>query len=118
MNLFTSISRTPSPLSRFSFSDEILVFSGPEEGQVQRAKVLTEDLLLVVRQEHAKMVVFLQHQQMELHQAQAQYAAYSAVAAVGLPYVHSFSSYRLVNADTHSETNPFLLFSLFGFFND
>ncbi len=68
--------------------DETLVPSGPEEGQVQRAKVLTEDLLLVVREEHAKMVAFLQHQQMELHQAQAQYAAYSAIAAVGYSSLH------------------------------
>ncbi|KAF9480976.1 hypothetical protein BDN70DRAFT_876994 [Pholiota conissans] len=52
--------------------------TGPEEGQVARAKVLTEDLLLVVRQEHAKVQVLVQQQQMELHQAQAQYAAYSA----------------------------------------
>lgn len=59
-------------------------FSGPDETQVERAKVLTEDLLLVVRQEHAKMQQFLQRQQMELHQAQAQYAAYSAMAAVGI----------------------------------
>ncbi|PPQ68456.1 hypothetical protein CVT26_006043 [Gymnopilus dilepis] len=51
--------------------------TGPEEGQVARAKVLTEDLLLVVRQEHAKQQVLIQQQQMELHQAQAQYAAYS-----------------------------------------
>ncbi|KAF9454391.1 hypothetical protein P691DRAFT_797180 [Macrolepiota fuliginosa MF-IS2] len=55
--------------------------TGPEEAQVQRAKVLTEDLLLVVRQEHAKVQVSVQQQQMELHQAQAQYAAYSAMAA-------------------------------------
>ncbi|KAJ3513145.1 hypothetical protein NLJ89_g3118 [Agrocybe chaxingu] len=53
--------------------------TGPEEGQVARAKVLTEDLLLVVRQEHAKMQVVIHQQQMELHQAQAQYAAYSAM---------------------------------------
>ncbi|KAF8201382.1 hypothetical protein BJ912DRAFT_945211 [Pholiota molesta] len=52
--------------------------TGPDEGQVARAKVLTEDLLLVVRQEHAKVQVLVQQQQMELHQAQAQYAAYSA----------------------------------------
>lgn len=45
-----------------------------------RAKVLTEDLLLVVRQEHAKVATIVQQQQMELHQAQAQYAAYSAMA--------------------------------------
>ncbi|KAJ3569202.1 hypothetical protein NP233_g5205 [Leucocoprinus birnbaumii] len=55
--------------------------TGPDESQVQRAKVLAEDLLLVVRQEHAKMQTVLQQQQMELHQAQAQYAAYSAMAA-------------------------------------
>jgi hypothetical protein len=54
--------------------------SGPDEGQVARAKVLTEDLLLVVRQEHAKMQTVIQQQQMELHQAQAQYAAYSAMS--------------------------------------
>lgn len=52
--------------------------------------MLAEDLLLVVRQEHAKMQLALQQQQMELHQAQAQYAAYSAMAAVGilLPSIH------------------------------
>ncbi|KAL9713405.1 hypothetical protein Ac2012v2_003014 [Leucoagaricus gongylophorus] len=55
--------------------------TGPDESQIQRAKVLAEDLLLVVRQEHAKMQLALQQQQMELHQAQAQYAAYSAMAA-------------------------------------
>jgi hypothetical protein len=52
--------------------------TGPEEGQVARAKVLTEDLLLVVRQEHAKMATVVQQQQMDLHQAQTQYAAYTA----------------------------------------
>ncbi|KAF9566493.1 hypothetical protein CPC08DRAFT_628340 [Agrocybe pediades] len=57
--------------------------TGPEEGQVARAKVLTEDLLLVVRQEHAKVMLQVQQQQMELHQAQAQYAAYSAGAMGG-----------------------------------
>ncbi|KAF8882156.1 hypothetical protein CPB84DRAFT_1817151 [Gymnopilus junonius] len=51
--------------------------TGPEDGQVARAKVLTEDLLLVVRQEHAKQQTVIAHQQMELHQAQAQYAVYS-----------------------------------------
>ena len=59
-------------------------FRGPDEAQVARAKVLTEDLLLVVRSEHAKMATVLQQQQMELHQAQAQYAAYTAMA-VGVP---------------------------------
>ncbi|KAI0945549.1 hypothetical protein AcW1_001747 [Taiwanofungus camphoratus] len=44
--------------------------TGPDEGQVARAKVLTEDLLEVVRSEHTKMKAVLQQQQMELHQAQ------------------------------------------------
>ncbi|THU93891.1 hypothetical protein K435DRAFT_182116 [Dendrothele bispora CBS 962.96] len=63
-------------------SDEPLYIhiTGPEEGQVARAKVLTEDLLLVVRSEHAKMAAVVQQQQMELHQMQTQYAAYSAMA--------------------------------------
>ncbi|THH08953.1 hypothetical protein EW145_g2350 [Phellinidium pouzarii] len=51
--------------------------TGPDEGQVARAKVLTEDLLEVVRSEHAKARTAMQQQQMELHQAQAAYAAYS-----------------------------------------
>ncbi|KAK1233495.1 hypothetical protein PQX77_003350 [Marasmius sp. AFHP31] len=59
--------------------------TGPEEGQVARAKVLTEDLLLVVRSEHAKMASVVQQQQMELHQAQAQYAAYSAMQGYAPP---------------------------------
>ena len=45
-----------------------------------RAKVLTEDLLEVVQAEHAKVKTMLAQQQMELHQAQVQYAAYSAYA--------------------------------------
>jgi hypothetical protein len=66
--------------------------SGPEEGQVARAKVLTDDLLVVVRQEHAKVQAQLQQQQMELHQAQAQYAAYSAMGVHNPfnPHAHSF----------------------------
>ncbi|KAG6829742.1 hypothetical protein H0H92_003618 [Tricholoma furcatifolium] len=60
--------------------------TGPEEPQVARAKVLTEDLLLVVRQEHAKVAVVVQQQQMELHQAQAQYAAYSAMSQGYAPH--------------------------------
>lgn len=54
--------------------------TGPDEGQVARAKVLTDDLLEVVRDEHAKVKTVIHQQQMELHQAQAQYAAYSAFA--------------------------------------
>ncbi|KAF8075179.1 eukaryotic type KH-domain type I [Lyophyllum atratum] len=52
----------------------------PEEAQVARAKVLAEDLLLVVRSEHAKVQAIVHQEQMELHRAQAQYAAYSAMA--------------------------------------
>nr|VWO95962.1 Uncharacterized protein [Ganoderma boninense] len=44
--------------------------TGPDEQQVQRAKALTEDLLVVVREEHEKVKAILQQQQMELHQAQ------------------------------------------------
>ena len=61
-------------------------YSGPEEGQVARAKALTEDLLEVVRSEHAKAKTALQQQQMELHQAQAAYAAYSASYAVRISH--------------------------------
>ncbi|KAF5318677.1 hypothetical protein D9619_010918 [Psilocybe cf. subviscida] len=57
--------------------------TGPDEGQVARAKLLTEDLLLVVRQEHAKVQVLVQQQQMELHHAQAQYAAYGTMGSQG-----------------------------------
>ncbi|EPS97406.1 hypothetical protein FOMPIDRAFT_1025033 [Fomitopsis schrenkii] len=56
--------------------------TGPDEGQVQRAKVLTEDLLEVVRQEHAKVKTVVQQQQMELHQAQMQYAAYGYTVCI------------------------------------
>ncbi|KAJ7623702.1 KH domain-containing protein [Roridomyces roridus] len=64
-------------------SDEPLYIhiTGPEEGQVARAKVLTEDLLLVVRSEHAKVATAAQHEQMELRQAQMQYAAYTAMSS-------------------------------------
>ncbi|KAF5341841.1 hypothetical protein D9611_001969 [Ephemerocybe angulata] len=58
--------------------------TGPEDGQVARAKVLTEDLLLVVRQEHGKVLNQVQQQQMELHQAQQQYA-YSAMGGYAPP---------------------------------
>lgn len=83
---YTSILRASSGFFSPVICDRLIKFfdhRGPDEGQVEKAKVLTEDLLLVVRQEHAKMQCFLNQQQMELHQAQAQYAAYSAMAAVG-----------------------------------
>jgi hypothetical protein len=54
--------------------------TGPDENQVARAKVLTEDLLEVVRAEHGKAQGALVQQQMELHQAQIQYAQYSVAA--------------------------------------
>ena len=75
--------------------------SGPDEQQVQRAKALTEDLLEVVRAEHAKVKQMLAQQQMELHQAQVQYAAYSAY---GVCMLRSYScqsvmSYKLPLSD-------------------
>lgn len=54
------------------------LFSGPDESQIARAKELTEDLLIVVRQEHQKARTAMMEQQLQLQQAQAQYAAYSA----------------------------------------
>ena len=76
-----------------SFPISCISYSGPEEGQVARAKVLTDDLLVVVRQEHAKVQAQLQQQQMELHQAQAQYAAYSAMGVRRTPFIpHAYSS--------------------------
>lgn len=54
-----------------------MAFSGPDEGQVARAKVLTEDLLEVVRLEHGKAMTVVHQQQMELHQAQQQYGMYN-----------------------------------------
>jgi hypothetical protein len=65
--------------------------SGPEEGQVARAKVLTDDLLEVVRGEYAKVKAVMHQQQMELHQAQMQYASYG-VMPVGYP-----PSIRIIN---------------------
>jgi len=53
--------------------------TGPEEGQVARAKVLTDDLLEVVRGEYAKVKALMHQQQMELHQAQMQYASYGVM---------------------------------------
>ncbi|KAJ8587564.1 eukaryotic type KH-domain (KH-domain type I) [Rhizopogon salebrosus TDB-379] len=50
--------------------------TGPDENQVARAKVLTEDLLEVVRSEHAKAQTAMMQQQMELHAAQLQFAQY------------------------------------------
>jgi len=47
--------------------------SGPDESQVARAKILTDDLLTVVRSEHAKATAVLYQQQAELHMAQSQF---------------------------------------------
>ncbi|KAG2057550.1 eukaryotic type KH-domain (KH-domain type I) [Suillus hirtellus] len=58
--------------------------TGPDENQVARAKVLTEDLLEVVRSEHAKAQSAMMQQQMELHQAQMQFAQYPA-GGYGVP---------------------------------
>ncbi|KAG9313204.1 hypothetical protein JVU11DRAFT_6663 [Chiua virens] len=57
--------------------------TGPDDGQVARAKALTEDLLEVVRAEHGKAQGALAQQQMELHQAQMQYAQYSVMSTPG-----------------------------------
>ncbi|RXW11227.1 hypothetical protein EST38_g14629, partial [Candolleomyces aberdarensis] len=57
--------------------------TSPDEGQVARAKVLTEDLLLIVRSEHAKQLARIQAEQAALHAAQMQYAGYSASMAYG-----------------------------------
>ena len=61
-------------LVHWTFSRAHAIVSGPDEQQVQRAKSLTEDLLEVVRGEHDKVKAMLAQQQMELHQAQVQYA--------------------------------------------
>ncbi|OAX35417.1 eukaryotic type KH-domain type I [Rhizopogon vinicolor AM-OR11-026] len=53
--------------------------TGPDENQVARAKVLTEDLLEVVRSEHAKAQSAMMQQQMELHAAQLQFSQYPMV---------------------------------------
>lgn len=68
--------------------------SGPDEAQVARAKVLTEDLLEVVRIEHGKAQAALAQQQMELHHAQIQFAQYSAMTV-------STRSLRQIHADTN-----------------
>ena len=73
-------------------SDILDICRGPDEGQVARAKALTEDLLEVVRAEHAKARTALQQQQMELHQAQAAYAAYSANYSVSIFYNPSLNT--------------------------
>jgi hypothetical protein len=52
---------------------------------VARAKLLTEDLLSVVRAEHTKMQGVLHQQQMELHVAQAQYAQYAVMGGYAPP---------------------------------
>ncbi|KDQ60163.1 hypothetical protein JAAARDRAFT_597776 [Jaapia argillacea MUCL 33604] len=87
--------------------------TGPDEGQVARAKVLTEDLLEVVKQEHGKVAQWLQHQQLELHQAQMQFAAYSAAYTVCIlvPVFHSCvlcCTCPCVMADPHLTTNLLL----------
>lgn len=66
------------PPNFFYQMEALQVHRGPDEAQVARAKELTEDLLIVVKQEHAKSRQAMMEQQMQLQQAQAQYAAYSA----------------------------------------
>ncbi|VDB95651.1 unnamed protein product [Peniophora sp. CBMAI 1063] len=57
--------------------------TGPDENMIARAKLLADDLLEVVRGEHAKALQQVQAQQMELHHAQMQYAAYTAAMSGG-----------------------------------
>ncbi|KAI0765329.1 eukaryotic type KH-domain type I [Fomes fomentarius] len=76
--------------------------TGPDEQQVQRAKALTEDLLEVVRGEHAKVKTLLQQQQMELHQAQVQYAAYNTYSVCMLrSFSPSCQSYMACKLPLH-----------------
>ena len=72
--------------------------SSPDEGQVARAKVLTEDLLLVVRSEHAKQLARIQEEQAALHAAQMQYAAYSASMVRRLGSSRTYASNTSVQA--------------------
>ena len=77
-SLCISISRTYAcPKTHKSFLLTPVCISGPEEAMIVRAKALTEDLLEVVRSEYTKARQLMFHQQSELQQAQAQYAAYS-----------------------------------------
>ena len=71
--------------------------SGPDEQQVARAKALTEDLLEVVRAEHGKVKAVVHQQQMELHQAQLQYAAYSAYVCITLLIILTLPSAYLLD---------------------
>jgi hypothetical protein len=80
-------------------------FSGPDEGQVVRAKALADDLLEVVHGEHAKALAWVQHQQMELHQAQVQYAQYSAMAVCISSFFLCFS-FTSGNAPHHRHVSP------------
>lgn len=68
-------------MSFHTFDDSCVdtLSSGPDENQVARAKVLTEDLLEVVRSEHAKAQSAMMQQQMELHAAQLQFSQYPMV---------------------------------------
>ncbi|KAI0777239.1 hypothetical protein BD413DRAFT_468139 [Trametes elegans] len=88
--------------------------TGPDEQQVQRAKALTEDLLEVVRAEHAKMKTLLQQQQMELHQAQVQYAAYSAY---GVCMLHSCPSLLGASLIWHTSCLCMILVCIFTWCN-
>jgi len=68
--------------------------------------VLTEDLLLVVRSEHAKMAAVVQQQQMELHQVQAQYAAYSAMQVRAVLLLTTFSICSSMHTDRRCVPSP------------
>lgn len=72
--------------------------------------MLTDDLLEVVRQEHAKVKVLVQQQQMELHHAQAQYAAYSAMGVSILRSIlNLFLSFSSLHIDDLRDVIPLSL---------
>jgi len=59
--------------------------TGPDEGQIKKAKDLAHDLLEVVRQEWAKANASLNHQSMGMQGQYAAYAAYYGAAAAAPP---------------------------------
>ena len=101
---------SPLPFLYWSCAHPSLAFwdgRGPDETMVARAKVLTEDLLEVVRIEHGKAKAILQQQQMELHQAQAAYAAYAQ--SYGVRHVSSLSPSVIVRrTDIYTRSLSFL----------
>ena len=76
---------------------------------IARAKALADDLLEVVRGEHAKALQQVQAQQMELHHAQMQYAAYTAAMSVCI--LRSFRSCRRSRFPSFAQLLPLFLWT-------